>query len=220
VSTLYDSITRIARHEAAARGVASVGVVVEAFPAESSPLDHAVTVRLRDSGQVLPRVPIAVGAIGVAAMPAVDDLVVVVFLEGDTNAPVVVGRLYHPGRNPPPHRDGQLVLRLPPDAQPHEAAIDAEITVEEPRVRLTIGAGVEVELTRERAVIRIGELTATLDGAGGGQVSLAAGQSMLVMQQDGNVTMTSPGRLRLDANEIEINGNSSVRVFAAGVEIN
>ena len=91
-SALYDSVARIARHEVNTRATAGVGRVVDIHPADGALPDHAVTVKMRDSGLVLPRVPVAVGVMGFAAIPAVDDLVVVLYLEGDYNAPVVVGR--------------------------------------------------------------------------------------------------------------------------------
>ena len=110
---LFDGIARIARHEAAARPVASVGVVTSIYGNDGSSPDHAVSVKLRESGLVLPRVPIAVGAFGMAAIPSVGELVLITFLEGDYNAPVVIGRLYHPDQNPPKHDEQQIVLRLP-----------------------------------------------------------------------------------------------------------
>src|SRR5262245_30021442 len=99
-AALYDSITRIARHEVNGRAFAGVGRVVDVFPANDGQQDHAVSVEMRDSKLVLPRVPIAVDAMGFAAIPAMDELVVILFLEGDHNAPVMIGRLYHPDKNP------------------------------------------------------------------------------------------------------------------------
>jgi hypothetical protein len=222
VSALYDSIARIARHEVAARATASLGIVVETFAADDArpPRDHAVTVKLRDTGTLLPRVPIAVGAVGFAAMPTVGELVVVVFLEGDTNSPVVVGRLYHSDMNPPPHEPGALVFRLPPDAE--KPAVDAEIALreDEPRVRLALGEGVQVELTREKAVITMGKLSATIDGTGSGRVEIAAGKALVTMKTDGDVAVTAPGKLTLEGKDVEINGSASVKIVAAGVEIN
>ena len=77
---LFDGISRIARHEAAARPVASVGVVTSIFGNDGTSPDHAVSVKLRESGLVLPRVPVSVGAFGVAAIPSVGELVLVTFL--------------------------------------------------------------------------------------------------------------------------------------------
>jgi hypothetical protein len=95
-SALFDSVARIARHESRARLGAAAGKVVDVFPAGDGQADHAVSVELRDSQVVLPRVPVAVGLLGFAAIPARGELVLILFLDGDANAPVVAGRLYHP----------------------------------------------------------------------------------------------------------------------------
>ena len=51
--------------------------------------------KLRDSGLELKRVPVATQRIGLAAIPNVDDLVLVAFVGGDLQRPVIVGRLYN-----------------------------------------------------------------------------------------------------------------------------
>jgi uncharacterized protein involved in type VI secretion and phage assembly len=217
-ATLYDSIARIARHEAAARAVAGVGKVTDLFTADAAQQDHAVTVQMRDSGLILPRVPVAVGAMGFAAIPAVDDLVIVLFLEGDLNAPVVVGRLYHPDQNPPEHSDGQVVLALPSGASPPDMkliVVGADSTI-----RLTIGEDVEVSVTDEKIALRVGELRATLDGAGSGQAEIAAGGSKITIRQDGDITISAGGNIKLEGAEIEISGSAKVKISGAEVDIN
>lgn len=214
---LYDSVARIARHEAAARPVACVGVVTSIFPHEGIP-DHAVTVRLRDSGLVLPRVPVAVGAPGVAAIPAVDDLVVVAFLEGSFDAPVVLGRLYHPGQEPPRHAAGELVLHLPSGAA--EPDLRCAVTGDPPAIRLTLPGDVSVAIERERIALAVGALTVTLEGAGGGRITAAAGGTSLTLEADGDLTLASPTKVVLEGSEVEIKGQAKVRISGGLVEIN
>src|SRR5262249_16458218 len=145
------------------------------FPSDGSDIDHAVSLTLRDSGVVLPRVPIAVGALGFCAIPAVGDLVVVVFLDGDVNAPVVVGRLYHPKPDPPPHADGELVLALPPGS----SSPDIQLKVSGPNtsILLTIEGNdqMALECGKDKAEVRVGDLKLTVDGAGGGRAVVSAG---------------------------------------------
>src|SRR5206468_1941148 len=103
-AVLFDSISRIARHEAQARAVAGIGKVTDVFTANGpQDGDYSVTVQMRDTGLILPKVPVAVGPMGFASIPDVGDLAVVVFMEGDYNAPVVVGRVYQPDIPPPEH---------------------------------------------------------------------------------------------------------------------
>lgn len=217
-AALFTSISRIARHEAGARPVASAGKVTSIFPNEGGSPDHAVSVRLRESGIILNRVPIAVGAMGFAAIPAVDDLVVVAFLEGDYHSPVVVGRLYHADQEAPKHKDGQLVLRLPSGATSPD--LECEISGDPPVVKLTLPGDVLVEVVKEKITLSVGDIKATLDGAGGGRLELAAGGSKITMKKDGDVSVKSAGKLKLEATEVEISGQAKVKVSGGIVEVN
>lgn len=217
-TALYDSIARIARHEARARAVAGVGKVVDIFPADGAQPDHAVTVEMRDSGLVLPRVPVAVGAMGLAAIPAVGDLVVVVYLEGDYNAPIVVGRLYHPDQNPPKHADGQIVLHLPSGESEPKLKLDIEGA--EPSITLELPGEVKIEVVEGKVQIAVGAMHVSVEGSGGGRAEVAAGSSKITLKQDGDITITAAGNLKLEGTEVAISGSAKVKIQGATVEVN
>lgn len=217
-AALYESIARIARHEAAARAVGAVGQVTEIFPADGAAPDHAVSIKLRDSGVLLPRVPVAVGVLGFAAIPAVGDLVVVLFLDGDLNAPVVVGRLYHPDLNPPAHADGEIVLALPPGDD--QAKVKLTIVPGTPSVLITLPGDVAIECVEDKAEIRAGELRATVDGSGGGRAEIAAGGSKITLKKDGDITLTTSGTFKIDAAVVDISGSTKITIAGSVVEIN
>ncbi len=215
---LYDSITRIARHEAKVRAHAGVGRVVDVFPANGGQQDHAVSVEMRDSKLVLPRVPIAVDAMGFAAIPAMDDLVVILFLEGDYNAPIVMGRLYHPDKNPPKHAEGEIVLRLP--AGEAEPKLSMEILSAEPTYRLILPGEVKLQLMKDEIQMEVGAMHVHLTAAGGGRAEIAAGGSKITLKKDGDITISAQGKLNLEATEIKIAGQAKVAISGAQVEIN
>ena len=219
-SALYDSVARIARHEASARAIAGVGKVVDAFPSPQGAAvpDHAVSVEMRDTGLVLPHVPVAVGAMGFAALPAIDDLVVVVFLEGDMNAPVVVGRIYHPDQNPPQHDAGQLVLRLPSGSSNPD--LQAEIAGDPPSLKFTVGQDVSIEVTKEKVLVKAGDMQVSVETTGGGRAELSAGGSSITLKKDGDITLSSNGKLVLKGTEVEISGSAKVKISGAQMEIN
>jgi uncharacterized protein involved in type VI secretion and phage assembly len=221
-AALYEGIARIARHEAGALAQPAVGTVTATFGAGAAPPDHAVTVELRDSGLVLPRVPIAVGALGLAALPAVGDLVLVVFLAGDPNAPVVVGRLYTDAVAPPATgTDGKLALALPAGAQ--TPALALLIDGAAPSISLQLGDQAPVKLTADdtKLVIEAGEkLELTLDSGGGGRLEVAAGTASVLLKEDGDVTVKTAGTLKLEGDAVEITGRSQVKIKGGKVEVN
>jgi phage baseplate assembly protein gpV len=217
-SLLFDSVSRIARHEASARPVAAAGIVTSIYPNDGATPDHAVTVKLRDSGLILPRVPVAVGAMGFASIPAVDDLVIVTFLEGDYHAPVVVGRLFHPEQEAPEHSNGQIVLRLPSGAA--QPDLNCEINSEPVSLLLTLPGDVKMELQKDLIALTVGKIEVTLEAGGGGRLTAAAGGSSVTLKQDGDVSLKTSGKLKLEGSEVEIAGQAKVKITGAMVEIN
>ncbi|WP_437569799.1 phage baseplate assembly protein V [Sorangium sp. So ce542] len=220
-TALFEGIARIARHESRARLIAGVGEVVDVFPADSAQADHAVSVEMRDSRLVLPRVPVAVGMLGLVSLPAVGELVVVLFLDGDAGAPVVVGRLYHPDQNPPEHAQGEIALALPSPSD--EPKLSLKVVGDAPSIKLELAGDVRIEIVEETARISVGadnEMQVTVDGRGGGRAEIAAGSAKITIKKDGDITISTGGNLKLEGAEVEISGSSKVKIAAPQVEIN
>lgn len=221
-ASLFESVTRIARHESQARAAAAVGRVTETFGGGGAVADHAATVELRDSGVLLPRVPIAVGLLGFAALPAADDLVLVVFLGGDPNAPVIVGRLYTDALAPPSEAtDGQATLSLP--AGDADSALQLGLALDGTTAALRLGTGdepVEIALDDSTVEVTVGALELRVTSEGGGRLELKAGATEVILKKDGDLSLTTSGTLSLSGNEVEISGQSKVKISGAQVEIN
>ena len=216
-NALYDSIARVARHEARGRATASVGVVTDVATQAGFGNDHAVSVQLRDRGLVLPRVPVAVGALGFVATPAVGDLVLVVFADGDHHAPVVVGRLYHSDLTPPDHEPDQLVLALPPGS----ASPDVKVVIDGAAQTLDMEiGGTSVEVTSSAARVTSGGAEIAIDASGSEEVTITSGGGTLSLSANGDVTLEASNSLTLKAVNIEIKGSGSVKVNGAVVEVN
>ncbi len=211
-SALYDSIARIARNEAQARAIAGVGQVTQTFVGSTN--DHAVTVEMRDTGLVLPHVPVAVGVLGFVAIPAVDELVVIAFMDGDVNAPVVIGRLYHSDQTPPPHEEGQLVLEVPSG----DPQIKVKVEAATPSINLTMG-DVALEVLSDTVKLTVGEVVIEALSSGN-RVEIAAGSTSLVMKSSGEVTLKTDGNFKVEANQVEIKAAAKLSLSGAQVEIN
>jgi phage baseplate assembly protein gpV len=217
-AALFDSVSRIARHEAAARSIAAIGEVVDVFDGTGTPPDHAVTVQLRETGLLLPQVPIAVGVLGQAACPQAGDLVVVVFADGDVNAPVVIGRLYHADLAPPQHGDGDIVLALPAGAD--QPSFQAVLRGGDPKLTVTFGSAVELTADDAKLHVKAGDAEATVDSAGGGRIELKIGDASLTLTGRGDITLKTTGKLSLQGTDIEIKGQSSVIISGPQVKVN
>jgi hypothetical protein len=112
MSRIIEIIRRVVRQELARHRSSLLGVVTEIFPHESEDDEnnYEVNVRLKHEDLELRRAPIAVGVMGFAAPPKVGDLVLVQFINGDLNQPVITGRFYHDGERPPLHHEDEILF--------------------------------------------------------------------------------------------------------------
>lgn len=72
--------------------------------------NHEADVKLKHLDLELTRVPIAVPHVGAVAPPRVGDLVLVQFIDGDLNQPVLAGRFYHADDRPPIHQEDEVLF--------------------------------------------------------------------------------------------------------------
>ena len=204
--TLFESIQRIVQDELRQVRTAELAIVETQHPhaAESDTDNYACTVRLRDSQIVLAEVPVLTGRIGAAAIPGVGELVLVQFVAGDVNRPVIAGRLYNDKDRPPENEDGKAVLHLP------LAAADSDA------VHLELWSG-----DTRKAVVKLGtglELTVQDDDPA---VTLAVGdKATLEIAKDGAVSLDSQGDVELKGASITVEASGELTLKGSTVNIN
>src|SRR6266496_5396423 len=147
MSDMIEVLRAIVRDELARRSSPQLGVVTSLFPHDSGSSDgnHQVNVKLRDSGVELQRVPVVVGRLGLSMLPKVDELVLVVFVNGDFNAPIVVGSVYDESVRPPEAKAEEVVY-MPTDAD------DSSIR----RVHMELGNGSLITFDDEKLTVQLG----------------------------------------------------------------
>lgn len=207
MATILGTIQEIVREELRGLRTTELGLVDAVFPhTDGGDEDnYGCDVRLKNSGLLLRRVPIATGRIGTVAIPNVGDLVLVAFDNGDVNQPIVIGRLYNDEDRPPLNTSEEVIFRLPladDDDRTVAAAIrnirdndpPREILVEMPpkiTVRITDGT--------VRATAGTTEMTLDQPDGSGGSVTVLAGRTQITMNQDGDVTVEAAGAMTLKA---------------------
>lgn len=205
--SLVETIQAIVRQELRAVRISELGVVEESYPhtSASDADNYGVDVRLKNSGLLLKRVPVATGHIGTAAIPNVGDLVLLAFDKGDVNQPLVIGRLYNDEDRPPLNDSDEVIFRLPLAESDDKSVLGAirnhqgtspprEAVLEMPpdiTLRITDGT--------VRAVAGKTEMKLDQPGAGGGTVTVLAGRTKIVMNQDGDLTVEAAGSMKLKA---------------------
>lgn len=203
--SLLDTLRKIVREELAALRTAELAVVQETHPhADDGDSDnYACTVALRDSGIVLKRVPVTTPRAGVASIPDVGHLVLVQFLGGDVNAPVIVGSLYNDEDRPPANAEGQAVLHLPLGAADGDAVHFELASADARRVLLRVGAALTLTLQDDDPVV-------SLD---------VGGKALVQIDSDGALTIESSGDMALKGVGVSIEAQGNLELKGAQVNV-
>jgi uncharacterized protein involved in type VI secretion and phage assembly len=176
----------IVREELSRYRLPELGVVSSAFSKEddSSDGNHQVNVTLRGSGVELQRASVAVGRAGWSALPRAGDLVVVAFVDGDLNAPVVLGTVYDNTLRPPKATPLEVVYQPPDDEDPAVR-----------RLHLELPGGSSVTY-------------------GDDALTVTSGGTEIVVQKDGDVSIKSAGNVTIESQgdiNLEAAGNVSIK---------
>jgi uncharacterized protein involved in type VI secretion and phage assembly len=217
VSSIVDTIQQIVRHELRGLRMAELGIVDALHPhASGKDADnYGCDVRLKNSGLLLKNVPVSTGHIGTAAIPNKGDLVLVVFDHGDVNQGIIIGRLYNDQDRPPINTQDEVILRLPlaaADDKTIKAAIrnhqkgspPREVIFEmPPKITMRLDDGTV------RATAGKSEMKLDQSSDSGGSVTIVAGRTKIVMNQDGDITVEAAGTMTLKATkDISIEGQN------------
>lgn len=118
MESIIGVIQKVAKKEVAKIYTTELGEVTEVFPhaAESDKDNYQCSVKLKNRKQTdgsdfeLRKVPIATTHIGTVSIPNIGDLVLIAFINGHINAPVIIGRMYNETDKPPENDIGQMVI--------------------------------------------------------------------------------------------------------------
>lgn len=189
MSELIATLRALVRAELARVRSPALGAVTKTYPrtGDDAKDNHQVDLKLLDSSLELPRVPVAVPRLGLSALPTVGDLLLVVFVGGDLNAPIAVGCVYDDTVHPPVASDGEVVYQPPEDE-------DASVR----RVHLELKNG--------------GKLTIDDD-----KLTIELGATSLVINRDGDLTVKAKGKVRIESeSDLELVAGGSLKLEATG----
>ncbi|MGB8698817.1 MAG: phage baseplate assembly protein V [Thermosynechococcaceae cyanobacterium] len=118
MDSIVGVMQKVAEQETRKRYTHELGIVTAVFPhaADSDKDNYQCSVKLKNKKQPdgsdfeLRKVPLVTPHIGLANIPKVGDLVILGFINGSINAPIILGRLYNDEDRPPKNDTGQLIL--------------------------------------------------------------------------------------------------------------
>jgi phage baseplate assembly protein gpV len=217
VDTIVGTIQEIVRHELRRVRIAELGLVEDVFPhsGNGDSDNYGCNVRLKNSGLLLKRVPLAIGHIGTAAIPNKGDLVLLSFDKGDVNQPIVIGRLYNEKQRPPLNNPDEVIFRLPlaeADDKTIKGAVRNLQSKSPPReIIFEMPPKITVRVTDGSVRATAGKTEMKLDqpGGSGGTVTVLAGRTKITMNQDGDIKVEAASSLSLEAaGDVSIKGNN------------
>ena len=203
MNDLFETLRKIVQGEVSGQRFAELATVDQVFPAD--PGNYEATVVLRDSGLVLKHVPLTTPRKGIACVPDPGDLVLVQFVGGDLNRPIVVGSLYNDQHRPPENQEKQLVVHLPIDADA-SSALRLELNETGPMsVKLTLGSALTLTLVDDDPVVSVdvgGKASLKIERSGAVTLQTSGDLSL---KADANVTIEAGGELTLKGSVINLN---------------
>ncbi len=125
MSDIVSLVRAVVQDELKKLNFGEIAEVVKTYPhAEGDTCNYECDVQIRETGTILELVPITTPHIGMVSPPVVGELVLVIYVHGDSNRPVIAGRLYSNTMNPPEYTENNWKV-----AAPHDD--DRSISIEE-----------------------------------------------------------------------------------------
>jgi translation initiation factor IF-1 len=223
MSGIIDIIRRVVRQELARSRGSQLGVVTAIFPhtAGDDQNNYEVSVRLKHEDLELRRVPMAVGHVGVAAPPRIGDLVLVQFVDGDLNQPLVTGRFYHADERPPLHHEGEVLFeqRVPDGTLNHlrftaDGTIYLQRDVTKPEDNSAATASIKIDGESGDIQVLVAERKASIAiSAKRGDIAIRAGDNVAItLKHDNSIEIVADGRpIAVRCDRMMVTGNVEIR---------
>lgn len=232
MSDIVELLRQIVQAELARHLPSHIGVVEEVRPHSSpgDPENYGCDVKLRGREIVLAGVPIATDHLSTVAPPNKGDVVLVQFVGGDPNQPVITGRLYSDQLRAPKYDAGQINTYLPPDAGETDQ-VQVEVQGGKNGSRswtLKLPSDVTIAVTDKKVEATVGKLSLMIDAESGEAALKTSGSSILIkdggevtIQGNGNLTIESQGNIELKAGgNLKLQATGTTEVKGAAVNLN
>jgi phage baseplate assembly protein gpV len=180
-SNIVEVIRNIAQMEIKKIHTTELGIVTSVFPhaSDSDKDNYECNIRLKDKGVELRKVPVATQQIGFVNILHTGDLVLVSFIGGNINSPIIVGRLYNETDRPPTSEQEEIVYK-PPYTK------DTSLR----RLNIILPEGtVNVEFHDDLISVKVGKSSITATDTGEIQIKSEGVQQKISIIADGDVSI-------------------------------
>ncbi|WP_455392280.1 hypothetical protein [[Eubacterium] cellulosolvens] len=218
----YEMIRKIADREIGRIHLMEYGKVesVNIHSSEDDGIGYTCSVllvgRTTDDGEMLKleNVPISTPFTGQIDVPYIDDLVLISYINGDFELPVIIGRLYSREKKPPLFQDGQHLIEIS----------KAPTSLSEPPImdiKFVDGAQTTINVRDSSVMVTIGAMKLTISSGDEGKVELEAGSTKISMKEDGDISLETTTNISFKGDaDINMEASGNVNIKGAKVNIN
>ena len=205
MSNVLEIMRKVASQELERNHSCVFGVVSAHYPhtAKNDENNYEVDVKIKHQNLELRRVPVAVTHMGVAAAPQEGDLVLVQFINGDLNQPVITGRFYHADNRPPLHKEDEILF---------EQRVSSDNSLN--HLRFTSDGTIYLQRKVDKPEDNSKALTSVKINGSDGTVEIKVGDKVTLEMKSDGITLTQDsaklemksGKFKLTG-DVEINGD-------------
>ncbi len=198
---LVSLVRQVVQAELSARSPSAFGSVEAVhLPDASGATQYACDIKLQATEAIYEKVPLTTAYLGHVAPPVVGDVVVLNFIGGDPDQPIIAGLVFSDAVQAPQVAEGQMLTRLPHDGA-DDARIDTLQTAGSNGGRewtVTLPSGPALTMTDGTVTAVLGDQVLTLD-SDAGEASLKTGGAVLTLSDQGDITLKGDGALTIEA---------------------
>lgn len=221
----YEMIRKIAEREVEKLHLLEYGRVesVNVHSSEDDKMGYTCGIllvgRSTDDGDMLKleNVPIVTSLMGMVDLPRIDDLVLVSYINGDFELPVIIGRLYSREKLPPIVEEGQYLMEFSPERYDGTGNTPRYIDI-----KFTDGSQTHITVSNTKLQVNIGDLWLTMTtDEDPNAIRLLTGSQQIEISKDEMISVTSDKDIEITAKgKILIEADGDVEIKGANIHLN
>lgn len=205
---LIDTIREIISSEIKKLRLQELGIVVSIFPhsEESDKDNYEANVKLKNSGLELRKVPISTDHIGTVKIPDIGDLVLVSYINGNLDQPVITGRFYNEEHRPPLNFEKEYIIEAPyGETTSIKIDKDKNIILSTGKTSLTLKPDANIEINSSDM----------LDVNVEGDMRLVV-KGNIEMQTDGDAVVNVSGDVNIECSNAAVKASGNIDLGESG----
>ena len=192
MSGIIDAVKKVAENEFKKVLTTELGIVTSVFPHsdEGDNDNYECNVKLKDKDLELRRVPMTTQQMGLSNPLHIGDLVLVTFINGDINAPVILGRLYNDEDRPPLSKQEEVIYKPPYAKNPDLKRFNMILPGADKE-------NVNIELHDDLLTAQVGKSLVTIKEKGLIELKTESGGKCTIVMDDKGVRIDTEGEIQI-----------------------